>query len=51
MFSRANKKFKKSKKTSSVTISFSKLMKKEKANIISIKQEIINLSTNLGKSI
>ncbi|NCB13061.1 MAG: acyl-[ACP]--phospholipid O-acyltransferase, partial [Erysipelotrichia bacterium] len=45
MFSRANKKFKKSKKTSSVTISFSKLMKKEKANIVSIKQEIIDLST------
>ena len=45
MFSRANKKFKKSKKTSSVTISFSKLMKKEKANTINIKQEIIKLST------
>jgi acyl-[acyl-carrier-protein]-phospholipid O-acyltransferase/long-chain-fatty-acid--[acyl-carrier-protein] ligase len=45
MFSRANKKFKKSKKTSSVTVSFSRLMKKEKANIISIKQEVINLST------
>ena len=45
MFSRANKKFKKSKKTSSVTVSFSRAMKKEKANIISVKQEVINLST------
>jgi acyl-[acyl-carrier-protein]-phospholipid O-acyltransferase / long-chain-fatty-acid--[acyl-carrier-protein] ligase len=44
MFSRANKRFKKTNKTNSVTISFSKFMKKEKANIVSIKQEIINLS-------
>ena len=45
MFSRANQKFKKSNKTNSVTISFSRFMKKENANIISVKKQIINLST------
>lgn len=45
MFSRANKKFKKSSKTNSVTVSFSKPMKKELANVISVKNEVINLST------
>lgn len=45
MFSRASKKFKKSNRTNSVTISFSRMMKKEKANIISVKQELIKLST------
>ena len=44
MFSRANKRFKKSNKTNSVSISFSKFIKKDKANVVSIKQEIINLS-------
>ncbi len=45
MFSRANEKFKKSNKTSSVTVSFSRSLVKEKANIISIKQQVIKLST------
>ena len=45
MFSRASKKFKKSNKTNSVTVSFSRMMRKEKANIISVKQELIKLST------
>ena len=45
MFSRANKRFKKSNKTNSVSISFSKFIKKDKANVVSIKQEIINLSS------
>ena len=45
MFSRANQKFKKSNRTNSVTISFSRFMKKENANIISVKKQIINLST------
>lgn len=45
MFSRASKKFKESNRTNSVTISFSRMMKKEKANIISVKQELIKLST------
>ena len=45
MFSRANQKFKKSNRTNSVTISFARYMKKENANIISVKKQIINLST------
>jgi acyl-[acyl-carrier-protein]-phospholipid O-acyltransferase/long-chain-fatty-acid--[acyl-carrier-protein] ligase len=46
MFSRANKKFKKSNRTSSVSVSFSRTLKKDKANIISVKQEVINLSVS-----
>ena len=45
MFSRASKKLKKSNKTNSVTISFSRIMKKEDSNIISVKRELIKLST------
>jgi len=45
MFSRANEKFKKSYRTNSVTVSFSTPMKKENANIVSVKNEVINLST------
>ncbi|MCB9097052.1 MAG: acyl-[ACP]--phospholipid O-acyltransferase [Arcobacter sp.] len=45
MFSRANKKFKNSKKTSIVTVLFSRALSKEKSNTIRIKQEVINLST------
>ncbi len=45
IFSRASKKYKKSYKVNSVTVSFGKRVKKEKANIISIKQDIVNLST------
>lgn len=45
MFSRANKKLKKSYKTNSVTVSFAKPMKKELANIISVKSEVVDLST------
>jgi acyl-[acyl-carrier-protein]-phospholipid O-acyltransferase / long-chain-fatty-acid--[acyl-carrier-protein] ligase len=46
MFSRANKKFKKSNRSSSVSISFSRALKKDRANIISVKQEVINLSSS-----
>ncbi|MEZ4694322.1 MAG: AMP-binding protein, partial [Aliarcobacter sp.] len=45
MFSRANKKFKKSTKVNSVTVSFARTMKKEKANVVTVKKEVINLST------
>ncbi len=45
MFSRASSKFKKTNKTNSVTITFSRIMRKEKANTVSIKQELIKLST------
>ncbi|MCP4969867.1 MAG: acyl-[ACP]--phospholipid O-acyltransferase [Arcobacter sp.] len=44
-FSRANKKFKKSYRANTITVSFSKAMKKELANIISVKNEVVNLST------
>jgi acyl-[acyl-carrier-protein]-phospholipid O-acyltransferase/long-chain-fatty-acid--[acyl-carrier-protein] ligase len=50
MFSRANKKFKKSYKTNSVTVSFAKPMKKEDANIISVKKEVVDLSSDSWKS-
>ncbi len=45
MFSRANKKFKQSYRTNSVTVSFSKPIKKEKATIALVKSEVIKLST------
>ena len=45
MFSRANKKFKKSTKVHSVTVSFSRSLRKENANVVTIKKEIIKLST------
>lgn len=45
MFSRASKKYKKSYKTKSVTVSFSKPIKKDKANVIRTKNEVIALST------
>ncbi|PLY06544.1 MAG: acyl-[ACP]--phospholipid O-acyltransferase [Arcobacter sp.] len=45
MFSRANKKFKKSYRTNSVTVSFSKAIKKELATTVLIKNEAIKLST------
>jgi len=45
MFSRANAKLKKSYRTNTVTVSFSKSMKKEKANIASVKKEVLALST------
>ena len=45
MFSRANKKFRKSTKSNVITICFSKSMKKELANVISVKKEVMNLST------
>lgn len=50
MFSRANNKFKKSKKTNSVTVSFSRVMNKEKANIISVKKEVFELSSKSWKT-
>ena len=49
MFSRANNKLKKSYRTNTVTVSFSKVMKKENANITRVKQEIIALSTSSWK--
>lgn len=45
MFSRANTKFKKSKKVNSVTVSFARTIKKQKANVVTVKKEVINLST------
>ena len=45
MFSRANNKLKKSYRTNTVTVSFSKAIKKEKANITDIKKEVLALST------
>tara|TARA_R110002033_G_scaffold119370_1_gene162792 strand:- start:30820 stop:34299 length:3480 start_codon:yes stop_codon:yes gene_type:complete len=45
VFSRASKKYKKSSKVNSVTVSFGKRVKKEKANVVSVKQDIVNLST------
>lgn len=45
MFSRANKKFRQSSRTNSVTVSFSKAIKKESANVVTIKNEVIRLST------
>ncbi|QKF58360.1 acyl-[ACP]--phospholipid O-acyltransferase [Aliarcobacter lanthieri] len=44
MFSRANKKFKDSKKMNRVTVSFSRMMNKNDANTISIKNEVFTLS-------
>jgi len=45
MFSRANKKFRQSYRTNTVTVSFSKPIKKEFANTVVIKKEVIRLST------
>lgn len=45
MFSRANKKLVKSYKTNTVTVSFTKAMPKEKANALSVKNEVVKLST------
>ncbi|MGP2657409.1 acyl-[ACP]--phospholipid O-acyltransferase [Malaciobacter sp. WC5094] len=45
MFSRASKKYKNSYKTNTVTVSFSKPIKKHKANVVSVKNEVIALST------
>lgn len=50
LFSRANKKYKESKKVKSVTVSFSKRLKKEKANIVNVKNEIVELSTKSWKT-
>ncbi len=44
MFSRASKKFKKSYRANSVTVSFSKPMKKQLATAFSVKNEVIRLS-------
>ncbi len=44
-FSRANEKFKKTNKTRVLTISFAKPMIKERANVITIKEQVIKLST------
>ena len=46
MFSRANKKFKNSYRTNSVTVSFSKPIKKDEANVVSVKNKVISLSTH-----
>ena len=44
MFSRANKRFKNSKKTNRVTVSFARMMNKNSADIVSIKNEVFSLS-------
>ena len=49
MFSRANKKFKKSKRTSNVTVSFARSMNKSRANIVSVKKEVFELSSKSWK--
>ena len=50
MFSRANKKYKKSKRTNSVTVSYSRPMRKEKANVVSIKKAVKKLSMTSWKT-
>lgn len=45
MFSRANKKFIQNRRTNLVTVSFSKPIKKDKANANRIKNEVLDLST------
>ncbi|WP_419774487.1 acyl-[ACP]--phospholipid O-acyltransferase [Halarcobacter sp.] len=50
MFSRANNKYKKSYRTNTITVSFSKPIKKHKANTINIKNEIKALSTKSWQS-
>lgn len=45
MFSRANKKFRQSYRTNTVTVSFSKPIKKEMASVFNIKNEVVRLST------
>lgn len=47
MFSRANKRFKNSKKTNRVTLSFARMMKKSDANVISVKNELFFLSNQV----
>ncbi len=44
MFSRANKKFKESKKTNILTVCFGRIMQKDEANIVSVKNEVMSLS-------
>ncbi|OCL97153.1 acyl-[ACP]--phospholipid O-acyltransferase [Arcobacter porcinus] len=44
MFSRANKRFKNSKKTNRVTVSFARMMSKNSADVVSIKNEVFALS-------
>ncbi len=50
LFSRANKKYKQSKKVKSVTVSFAKRIKKQNANTVSVKNEVVELSTKSWKS-
>ncbi|NVJ52504.1 MAG: MFS transporter [Campylobacteraceae bacterium] len=45
LFSRANESYKRSKRTNCVTVSFSKAIKKQNANAVSVKQEVKTLST------
>ena len=45
MFSRASAKLVKSYRTNTVTVSFSKTMQKEQVNIVSVKNEVVHLST------
>ncbi len=44
MFSRANKKYKKSKRVNSVTVSYARAIKKNKANVVSVKKAVKTLS-------
>lgn len=50
MFSRASKKFKKSSKTNSVTVSFARMMHKNKANVVTVKKEVFELSSKSWKT-
>lgn len=49
MFSRANKKYKKSKRTNCVTVSYARPMRKVKANVISVKKAVKALSMSSWK--
>ncbi len=50
LFSRANQKYKNAKKVKTLTVSFGKTMDKEKANILSVKKKVFELSTKSWKN-
>lgn len=49
MFSRSSKRFKKSKKTNRITVSFARMMNKSKANVVSVKKEVFELGAKSWK--
>jgi acyl-[acyl-carrier-protein]-phospholipid O-acyltransferase/long-chain-fatty-acid--[acyl-carrier-protein] ligase len=49
MFSRANSKLVKSYRTNTVSVSFAKPIAKKQANVVSVKNEVVNLSTKSWK--